>query len=308
MMASSPVVIIGSITMDLVVRTPYIPVGGQTVSGRGFTAIAGGKGANQAVAVARLGEPAVMIGRVGDDAFGATLLCDLKSNGVDCTWVQSTPGVASGITVISVSDSGEKAVTVVGGANLLVTPTDVDAAQEVIKKARICLLQLEIPLETVKHAIEVCRRHGVETVLETAPVPRDGLPDSLLQADVVSLNDQEAAQLTGLSAIKSPAAIAAALSKRGCRSVVLKLGQHGAYVFSPEGESAVPGFAVRVVDTTAAGEAFTAALAVARSWGWKLIEAIRFANAAGALACTRTGAQRSMPALSEVEALLAGQP
>jgi ribokinase len=307
-MASNPIVIVGSINMDLVVRTPCIPAGDQTVSGRDCAALPGGKGANQAVAVARLGGQAVMIGRVGGDAFGETLLSGLKSNGVECTWVKSTPGVASGVAVISVADSGEKAITPAGGANLMVTPADVDAAEEVIRKAKVCLLQLEIPLETVEHAIALCRRHDVETILDTAPVPKNGLSDPLLRADVVSPNESEAAQLTGLSATKSPQAVAAALSKRGCRSVVLKLGQHGAYVFSPEGESAVPGFAVPVADTTAAGDAFTAALAVTRSWGWKLTEAIRFANAAGALACTRMGAQPSMPTLAEVEALLAGQP
>lgn len=307
-MASTPIVIIGSINMDLVVRTSHIPVGGQTVSGRDFATVAGGKGANQAVAVARLGEPAVMIGRVGEDALGASLLSGLKANSVDCTWVKSTPGVASGVAMIAVADNGEAAITLAEGANQMVTPSDVDAAEEVLKRAKVCLLQLEVPLETVEHAIEVCRRHGVGTILDTTPVPADGLPDRLLRADVVCPNGTEAARLTGLSAVKSPQAVAAALSKRGCRSVVLKLGQHGAYVFSPEGESAVPGFAVPVVDTTAAGDAFAAALAVTRSWGWKLIESIRFANAAGALACTRMGAQPSMPTLSEVEALLAGHP
>ncbi|MGQ9648903.1 MAG: ribokinase [Phycisphaerae bacterium] len=305
-MASSPIVIIGSISTDLVVRTSHLPVGGQTVSGREFATIPGGKGANQAVAVARLGEPAVMIGRVGQDAFGASLLGGLKANGVDCTWVKSTPGVASGITVIAVADNGETAITLVEGANQMVTPSDVDAAEEVIKRAKVCLLQLEVPLETVEQAIELCRRYGVETILDTTPVPAEGLPDSPFRADVVCPNEAEATRLTGLSAVRSPQAVAAALSKRGSRSVVLRLGQHGAYVFSPEGESAVPGFAVPVVDTTAAGDAFTAALAVTRSWGWKLIECIRFANAAGALACTRIGAQSSMPTLPEVEALLAG--
>ncbi len=307
-MASNPIVIVGSINMERAVGTPYIHVGDQTVSGRDFAAIPGNRGATQAVAIARLGEPAVLIGRVGADSVGEALLAGLKANGVDCTWIRSTPGAAGGTATVAAADHDENAITPAGGANLEVTPADVDAAEEVIRTAKVCLLQLEIPFETVAHAIDVCHRHGVETILDTAPLPQDGLPDSLFRVEVLSSNETQASQLTGLSAAKSPQAVAAALSKRGCRSVVLKLGQHGAYVFSPEGESAVPGFAVTVVDTTAAGDAFTAALAVTRNWGWKLTEAIRFANAAGALACTRRGAQSSMPTLSEVETLLAGQP
>jgi ribokinase len=306
-MHSSSIVIVGSINMDLVVRAPHIPVPGQTVLGRDFASIPGGKGANQAVAVARLGAPAVMIGRVGNDDFGNRMLAGLKNEGIDCTWVKTTAGAASGIAMIVVADNGENAITVASGANLAVTPADVDAAEETIRQAGVCLLQLELPIETVEYTADLCRRHGVETILDTAPVPTAGLPESLFHADIVSPNESEASQLIGLSAAKSPQAIAASLHRRGCRSVVLKLGQRGAYALSPEGESAVPGFAVNAVDTTAAGDAFTAALAVTRSWGWKLNEAIRFANAAGALACTRMGAQPSMPTRSEVEAFLARQ-
>jgi ribokinase len=302
--SNGPIVIVGSINMDLVVRAPCVPAPGQTVLGRDFTTIPGGKGANQAVAVARLGGNAVMVGRVGDDDFGSRLRNELRSKGVNDDHVLTTPGVASGIAMIVVEESGENAITVASGANFSMTPADVDAAESVIARARVCLLQLELPVETVLHTIDLCRRHGVETILDTAPAPVPPTPDGLFSADIVTPNESEAAALTGLPVDSDPADVAAALRAKGCRTVVLKLGQRGSHVFTPGGDWAAPGFKIEPVDTTAAGDAFTAALAVARATGQSPADAARFANAAGALACTKLGAQPSMPTGAQVNDLM----
>lgn len=302
--ATESIVIVGSINMDLVVRTAHVPAPGETVLGRDFSTIPGGKGANQAVAAARLGGRAIMVGRVGDDDLGRQLIAGLKANGVDSTHVHPTADVASGIAMIVVADDGENAITVASGANFQVTPADIDAAESVLRSARVVLLQLELPVETVTYTIELCRRHGVETILDTAPAPASDVPDALFSADIVTPNESEAARLTGLPATSDTQAVAAALHARGCRSVVLKLGRRGAYSSFPDGALAVPGFEVDAVDTTAAGDAFTAALAVARARGWTLPKAARFANGAGAVACTKWGAQPSMPTSNEVNDLI----
>ena len=296
----APIVIVGSVNMDLVVRTPCVPAPGQTVLGRDFVTIPGGKGANQAVAVARLGGNAIMVGRVGDDDFGRRLREELRSSGVNDDHVLTTPDVASGIAMIVVEDGGENAITVASGANFAVTPADVDAAEAVIREAKVCLLQLELPVETVLHTIDLCRQHGVETILDTAPAPAPPAPEGLFKADIITPNESEAAALTGLAVDTAPAQIADALQAKGCRTVVLKLGQRGSHVFAPDGDWPAAAFAIEPVDTTAAGDAFTAALAVARAAGQPLADAARFANAAGALACTRLGAQPSMPTHTQV--------
>ena len=241
-----------------------------------------------------------MIGRVGDDDFGRRLRKELRSAGVNDDHVLTTPDVASGIAMIVVEDRGENAITVASGANFSVTPADVDRAEAVIRKAKVCLLQLELPVETVLHTIDLCQRHGVETILDTAPAPTPPVPDGLFQADIVTPNESEAAALTGLPIDAEPQAVADALRAKGCRTIVLKLGHRGSHVFAPDGNGSAAGFAIEPVDTTAAGDAFTAALAVARAAGRPPVEAARFANAAGALACTKLGAQPSMPTRDQV--------
>lgn len=312
-MDARPIVIVGSINMDLVVRAAHVPAPGETVLGRDFLTIPGGKGANQAVGVARLGGRSVMVGRVGDDAFGQRLLAGLRENYVDVSAVQTTPNVASGIAMIVVGDDGENSITVAGGANLHVSPADVDAAQDALRAARVCLLQLELPMPTVLHTIALCRRFGVEVILDPAPAPTGPAPDGLFLADLVTPNQSEAAQLTGLPTNATPAQIIRALTDKGCRTIVLKRGADGAHIYScaksstdssaPAGQ-AIPGYTVHVVDTTAAGDAFTAALAVARARDWPIDRAVQLANAAGALACTRLGAQPSLPTAHEAEKLM----
>lgn len=301
-----PIVIVGSINMDLVVCVAHVPAPGETILGRDFQMLPGGKGANQAVAVAQMGGGAVMVGRVGDDDLGRRLLAGLRERGVDATHVQATPGVASGIAMITVGDDAENAIAVASGANFAVTAEDVDRATDVLKTAAACLVQLELPVETIVHTAELCRRLGVPVIVDPAPAPQEALPEALQRADILSPNETEAAALTGLAVTADPKAVARALRERGARQVVLKLGARGAFVSTADTEALVGGFAVDAVDTTAAGDSFTGALAVALAEGKSLAEAARFANAAGALACTKLGAQSAVPTRAEVDRLVRG--
>ena len=302
----SGVVVVGSINMDLVVRAAHVPQPGETVLGRSFATIPGGKGANQAIAVARLGEPCRLIGRVGDDDFGERLLMNLRGNRVNIEHVVVTEGVATGVALIVVDESGENAICVASGANYKLTPEDLDDAEDAFRSARVCVLQLEIPIPTVLHAIAMCKRFGIETILDPAPAMANP-PHGLFDADIVSPNAGEAELLTGetlATHAKEAKTVAAAFVQRGAEQVVLKLGSHGALVFDGSRFEQINGYRIKPVDTTAAGDAFTGALAVGRARGQSLIEAARLANAAGALACSKFGAQPSMPSAAEVDKIL----
>lgn len=300
------IAVVGSINMDLVVRARHIPAPGETVLGEDFTTIPGGKGANQAVAAARLGASVMMIGRLGDDDFGDRLLQGLKANNVDCRHVLRTASIASGVAMIVVAANGENAITVASGANFHVTPADIDAAESAIRAADVCVLQLELPIDTVVHTIQRCREWNIPTILDPAPAPAGEVPSALYGVDILTPNESEARSLTGLAVDAAPKQIAEALAKRGANRVVLKRGHEGAYAYEEGIGDLIPGFQVETVDTTAAGDAFTAALAVARAEGQSLSEAVRFANAAGGLACTKHGAQPSMPTRDQVARTVAG--
>ena len=298
---SAPIVILGSINMDLVARTPRLPAAGETIIGSGFATIPGGKGANQAVAAARLARRDTrvhMIGRVGDDDFGRRLMRGLEDNGVETRRVITTKKTASGVAMIEVDGRGENSIVVVPGANAMVTPADVDHATDLIASAAAVVMQLEIPLATMRHAIRLCRRLGVFTILDPAPVPPDGLTGALMKVNLLSPNQHEAAALLGRQAD------AEALLAHGAESIALKLGGRGAMLVSKDQQFISKGFRVKVVDTTAAGDAFTAALAVARAEGMSSQEMMRFANAAGAVCCQTFGAQPSLPTRTAVEALM----
>ena len=303
------VVVVGSVNMDLVAVAPHIPQPGQTVLGSDFATIPGGKGANQAVAAARLGAHVALIGRLGDDPFAHTLRRGLEAESVDCRHLLPTPGIASGVALIVVSQDGENAICVAGGANARLSPEDIERAAPAIAGAKVCVLQLEVPLETAACAAAVARRHGVAVILDPAPAPA-ALPPALFDVDILTPNESEATRLLGMPTLEGgPALVAERLRARGARAVVLKLGGDGCYLSAPGVEERFPAYAVRVVDTTAAGDAFTGALAVAWAEGQPLREAVAFAGAAGALACTRFGAQPSAPTRTEVQALLAsGHP
>jgi len=305
------VAVIGSVNMDLVVRANHVPRPGETVLGHSFATIPGGKGANQAVAVARLGADCRFVARVGNDDFGSRLLNNLRAAGVDCSAVTVTEGTASGVALIVVDDLGENAICVASGANGVLSPEDIDAAEPLIAPAKVWLLQLEIPLETVAHAIRLARRRGAEVIVDCAPAPPpERTPEELFEADILTPNESEAQAITGERSVGKREArlVAAALSARGARKVVLKLGERGALVFDGSRFEHIPAYRIKPVDTTAAGDAFTAALAVCRARGMDLFEAVRYANAAGALACLKFGAQPAMPTAQEVERFIRSQP
>jgi ribokinase len=302
-----PVAVVGSINIDLVANTERIPVEGETVVGSAFQIHAGGKGANQAVAVARLGYPVRMIGRLGDDAFGAQLRNQLEQAGVDVAAVAITPG-SSGVATIIVADHGANCIVINPGANALLTPDDVDANLHIIRSSGIVLTQLEIPLETVEHLTRICARERIPLILD--PAPAKELPASLLQAVTwFTPNEIEAAFFTGESNgtpdVNHPARAAKALMGRGISGVVLKLGARGAFIASTESiEEELKPIPVHAVDTTAAGDAFNGAFAVGLLLGKDPAASARFATAAAALSVTRAGAQPSMPTMAEVRQLL----
>lgn len=298
------IVVVGSINMDLVARMARLPQSGETVAGESFQTISGGKGANQAVAAARLGARVAMIGRVGDDSFGATLRQNLAADGIDTDHVFVTQGCSSGVALIGVDATGANAITVVAAANGQLSVDDVESCGELIAAASAVIVQLETPVETVAAAIRLAKQHAVLTVLDPAPAPNAALPRDLMSVDIISPNQSEARILTGIIVDdwKSAGEAARALQRQGARNVVLKMGDLGAFVLGDDGlTEQIAAVNVDVVDTTAAGDAFTAALTLARCQGHSLSQSARYGCLAGTLACTRFGAQPAMPTCNELE-------
>jgi ribokinase len=299
--SQKPIVVVGSINLDLVAIAERIPAVGETVTGKDFQIHPGGKGANQAVAVARLGYPVRMIGRLGNDVFGTQLREHLETAGVDAAGVATSEG-ASGVALIVVSSRGENSIVVAPGANAKVTPEDIDKNLHTIREAGVVLAQLEIPLETVEHLASVCARENVPLILD--PAPARELPEKLLgQTTWFTPNDSEAEFYSGKKMV--PAETASSLIEKGCRGVILKMGSSGVYLAPPNqaGES-IPAFAVKAVDTTAAGDAFNGAFAVGLMQGKIAHESTVFASAVAAISVTRVGAQPSMPTMMEVQSFL----
>jgi ribokinase len=300
------VVVVGSVNMDLVVRTAQMPHPGETVLGNNFLTAPGGKGANQAVAAARLGAECRFIARLGDDAFGEQLMDNLRTAGVDCTNVMVTPEMASGVAVVIVDSKGENSIVVASGANHMVTPDDLFSREEVFQDSDVLLLQLELPMPTVRAAMDLARRNNCKIILDPAPVPQT-LCKELFQVDIIAPNAVEAEMLTGRSATeeRGDKLVASDLIARGAQAAVIKLGPRGSLVVMADGHFyTIAPYKVNVVDSTAAGDAFTAALGVGVARGMNMHQAAKFANAAGALACTKFGAQSAMPTLDEVNSLL----
>ncbi len=299
------VTIVGSLNMDLVVRAPRFPQPGETLIGTDFCTVPGGKGANQAVAAGRLGAHVSMIGRVGSDDYAEVLLHNLAASGVDHTFVTRDARHATGVALIVVDDAGQNSIVIASGANGQLSPADVEAAASTIGDADALILQLESPLETVTRAAQVAHAHGVTVILN--PAPARALPPSLLSlVDFLIPNETETMLLTGMPVGDDAEREAAAsrLRAQGVGTVILTLGEHGA-LLAREGETRrVPAFGVTPIDTTAAGDAFVAGFAVASADGQPLDEAVRWGNAAGALAASRFGAQPSLPTRQEVERLL----
>ncbi|MDR7452668.1 MAG: ribokinase [Armatimonadota bacterium] len=299
------VTVVGSLNIDLVIKAPRLPQTGETVTGGEFATFAGGKGANQAVAAARLGAAVTMVGAVGSDAFGRQLRDGLLRDGIDVTHVSVLDGAASGVALITVDPRGQNTIVVAPGANGKLTPAQVEAARQAIASSQVLLLQLEVPLDCVVRAAELARGTGCRVVLDPAPAPTEPLPERLLRlVDVINPNEVEARALTGIAIGDEQGARLAAerLTALGCRHAVLKLGGRGAFVAAGGWRGLLPAVPVEAVDTTAAGDAFAGALAVALAEGADVAAAARLANLAGAISVTRMGAQPSMPTRADVEA------
>lgn len=302
------IVVAGSLNMDLVALAPRIPGVGETLTGTGYFTNPGGKGANQAYAAAMLGGDVGMIGKIGADDFGASLSASLSDAGCDTTWVSSTDA-HTGIAVITVSDAGKNSIVVVPGANGQFGVADIENADAALASAEILLLQLESPLATVQAAATRAKAHGALVILDPAPAPRTPLSaDLLAQVDILTPNEVEAAQLSGRpsTALTEADAIAAARHLlTHVPHVILKLGERGCLLAGRDAETWIPAPLVRAVDSTAAGDCFNGALAVALAEGRDLVEACRFAVSAAALSVTRMGAQASMPSRAELADFLA---
>lgn len=299
------ILVVGSINVDLVTRVERSPRVGETILGRSFSTVSGGKGANQAVGAARLGGQVAMAACVGGDDFGRQQLEGLQREGVDTAHVLVSPSEPTGTAVILVADNGESTIVVVPSANFCLTERDVAALRPQFSQADAVLLQFEIPLPTVEAALRLARDCGTLSVLDAGPARK--VPSQLLAlADVVSPNETEAETLTGISVETMEGARNAAreLLAMGAGHVVLKLGARGSLWAGTDGEIHAPAFPVKVVDTTAAGDAFTAALAL--RWNPRnMRDTLEYANAAGALAAMGAGAQPSMPRAADVERFLA---
>lgn len=297
------IAVVGSLNMDLVVRAPRLPSVGETVPGGTFATFAGGKGANQAVGAARLGAAVAMVGCVGEDAFGRVLRDGLARERIDASAVRPDVGAATGVALITVDSVGQNTIVVASGANAALTREDVDAARGVIVQSAVVLLQLEVPLDVVYYAAQIAHAAGCQVILDPAPAPPQPLPDDLYRlVSVIHPNDVEARALTGIAIATEADARRAAevLLARGCQAAVIKLGARGAYLAAGARREAVPAIRVTPVDTTAAGDAFAAGLAVALAEQAPLEAAVQFATLVGALKVTRMGAQPSMPTREQV--------
>ena len=302
------IIVLGGINMDLVTYSPRFPQPGETVVGTRFVTYAGGKGANQAVAAARMGAKSAMVGRVGGDSFGPQLLNGLAVAGVDISGVRVNPDESSGIAVIGIDETTQNCITQVLGANNTCGPAEAAAVRRALPGASSLLLQLEVSLELSLKVARNAKAQGITVILDPGPVRP--MPDGLFGlCDVITPNETEAQALVGFSVTgpDSAARAAAALLDRGVGTAVVKLGAQGAYFADRDSQGTVLPFSVDAVDSVAAGDAFNGALAVSLAEGKTLEEAVTVASAAGALAVTRTGAQDSMPERRQVEALIRSQ-
>lgn len=307
---TNKLLVCGSINIDLVVRTPQLPTLGQTLTAHSLREIPGGKGANQAVAAARLGAKVQLLGAVGSDGFGAFLATHLQSESIDTRWIRRKPG-PSGTAIVTVDDQGENSIMVIPGANGLLSPEDIDQAESAIQEASWVMTQLEIPIPTVERLIQLCKKHGTKIILNPAPAPA-ALPDALYHVDLLCPNQTETAALLKCpppTTIEQATDAAKVLLERGAQRAVITLGHLGAVAAQilPSGRREtrwIEPFNVKAVDTVAAGDAFLGALATQLANEVALMEACRFAAAAAAYAVTVPGAQPSLPTLSQVRAIL----
>lgn len=301
----SRIIVVGSANTDMIVKMESLPKPGETVLGGEFVTAAGGKGANQAVAAARLGAEVTFFARVGTDALGDEAVAGYEAEGIDTGCIVRDDGAPSGVALILVDGSGENMIAVASGANARLRPADIRAHADAFEGTDVLLTQLETPVATILAAAEIARAHGLTVILNPAPAPRETLPPDLLAlVDILVPNQHEAAQISGLNPDDPPKIHARELLKLGPQAVIITLGKEGALLATRDGIQKLEAFRVDPVDTTAAGDAFLGGLAVALAEGQALPEAVRFSSACGALAATRLGAQPSLPTRDEVAHLL----
>lgn len=301
-MASKPVVVVGSVNTDMVVKSRKLPAPGETVTGGQFVLAAGGKGANQAVAAARLGADVTLVAKVGNDMFGRQSVENFQREGMHTDLILTDPQEATGVALILVDAQAENLISVAPGANFAITPADVERAAERIRSADLLMVQLEIPLPAVQTAVAIAAGAGVPVLLNPAPAaPLDAA--LLRQVTYLTPNESETARLTGVSVTDEASARAAAgqLLATGVGHVILTRGPQGALICDAAGARLVPSRKVQAVDTTAAGDAFSGGLATAVASGMPLDAAVNEACLVGALSATRLGAQPSLPTREELE-------
>jgi ribokinase len=298
----SKIVVIGSINTDMVVRSSLLPFPGQTLMGHSFQTTGGGKGANQAVAAARLGAEVSLIARIGDDAFGKMSIENFKKEKINIENIYTDNDAPSGVAFIVVDDKGENIIVVAPGANATLNEKDIQDAEDVIKKADVILFQLEIPMSTVAEGIKLAKKHNRMVMLN--PAPAASIPKEILQSvDIITPNQTETLVLTGITVNDAITAQHACnvLHEMGILTVIVTMGEQGAYISSDNYHGLIPGFTAGVViDTVAAGDTFCGGLAIALAEGKSLKDAVQFANAAAALSVTKVGAQASIPIRTEV--------
>lgn len=296
------ILVVGSSNTDMVVKSAHLPLPGETVLGGQFFSFAGGKGANQAVAAARLGGEVTFLAKIGNDALGKAAVEGFKKEGIDVSHIITDPESHSGVALIMVEDSGENCISVASGANGNFTALDIENASELVENASFVLVQLEIPLEAVTALVDKAYAHGVPVILN--PAPARPLSDELIsKLFIVTPNETEAELLTGVKVTDEESAAKAAgiLREKGAKFAIITLGAKGAFLLSDQEEILIPSIPVNAVDTTAAGDTFNGALTVALAEGMEIKGAIRFSNQAAAISVTRMGAQNSQPYRSELK-------
>jgi ribokinase len=304
MNTNKAITVVGSSNMDLVVESPRIPAVGETILGTYFFMVPGGKGANQAVAAAKLGVEVFFVAKLGDDLYGSKSLDNFTNAGVNTKYITKTKEAPSGVALISVDKKGNNSIIVVPGANHQLSVSDVKSAESAIQQSKAVICQLEIPIAVVENAANLAKEHNVRFILNPAPAPKVKLSDELLKCvDVLTPNEIEAEGMTGIKVKDDDSAVKACkyLLGRGVKNVIITLGAKGFLLANMEEEVFVPSIEINAIDTTAAGDAFTGGLAAYIAQGKTIKEAAKYANYVAALSVTKRGAQSSLPTKEEVE-------
>ena len=304
-MSNAKIVVVGSSNTDMIIKMPRIPKPGETILGGKFTTAAGGKGANQAVAAARVNGNVTFIARVGDDMFGQQAVEGFRKDNIDIDHLIVDKVEPSGVALIFVDDDGENSIAVASGANAKLSAEDVENVQSTVRFADVLLMQLETPLETIQKTASIAEGNGGKVILN--PAPAQPLSDELLSMiDILTPNEHEAGLLAGIEVtdVESAKKAGRLLLDKGLKSVIITLGSQGALLVTEDETELISGFKVKAVDTTAAGDTFNGTLAVGLAENMNLKDAIKFANAAAALSVTKLGAQPSAPTREEIDSFL----